>query len=786
MADDGKTEGKGDRFTPDEVIATQRNRQLFVLSGVIIVLAALVYLTTTFKDTESPLKDVPLVGGTLDDPAFAKEDVKQIELWVGAQGDRLAIARDGKQWRVPSRFNAPADESDVDALLLQVFAAKRLNRAGTETESQYVNYRLSDAQGVHLRLTDDKGGELLHVMVGRGETGARDFVRLMGDGTDPGIFELTGAGGDFNTLYSTLNLDADGAPQAKGWISTKGFQTMPFTAVAQSLAIKDGDSTLVFKRKQGADETEEAWELTEPHVVPADGAEVRAVIDALMNYNASDIAGRDTDATGFGFMESGREIALTYSDESNIRTVRLYFGRLNDDNEVAVWLKSEDKGEYIYWAGDFILSRLFRPKADFVKKQRVSPYPDGADIDNITILDDGALLELAREKQGSVVNWKLLQPWASPGSQIAVSGLLVALNTLQGYRTGGEADYDALGVSPGLATRVITLRYIPRGVPDDSDGQDETDPPDGQPPADTELAHETATLYFGKTRQGEVPMLRISGDKTDLYWLSETVLERLFRPAIDFAMPKAFKPVPEGWTLSEVRRVNDGKVGRMVHKPVAEDGGKRWMLGDGDDEMANQTEAAGLIRDLNALEGIGQATLDKQEYGLGEGLSARMIDLRLTRDESTQVVSLYFGKSKWDRVTLMIASEGAEQFYLVAPSSVDALFSRVLKDYNVKVRHILISWAGKNPRVTPMDPDRTKEQATALANELLERFRNGEEFTELQKTHNEDSADPTAVYDVDPRSQWVPEFKELSSRLEVGEADIVESDFGYHIITRIE
>lgn len=54
---------QSDRFTPDEVIAKQRNRQLFVLSGIIIVLAVLVLITRQFKDDESPLKDVLLAGG---------------------------------------------------------------------------------------------------------------------------------------------------------------------------------------------------------------------------------------------------------------------------------------------------------------------------------------------------------------------------------------------------------------------------------------------------------------------------------------------------------------------------------------------------------------------------------------------------------------------------------------------------------------------------------------------------------------------------------------------------
>ena len=783
-----ETETKGERFTPDEVIAKQRNKQLFVLSAIIIVLAGFVFLTLEFKDDESPLADVPLIGGSVEEPAFIKDDVKKIEIWKGPAGSKVVLNRDGNEWRVPSRFNAPADKSDIDALLLQVIATKRLNRASTETEAQYANYRLDDANAVHLRLTDDKGTELLHVLVGRSETGARDFVRLTGEGAAPGIFELTGQGGDFNTLYSTLNLDPEGAPQAKRWVSNKGFQPLPFAAVVQSLTIKDGDTTLVFKRKPGVDETQEEWQLTEPQVVAANGGEVRSVIDALMNYNAGDIAGRDEDSQKFEIMQKQREIVLTYREETNLQTVRLYFGKQNDDNEVAVWLKKEDKGGYIYWAGDFILDRLFRPKSDFLQKQRAKPTPDGADVQHINVLDEGTTVELQREQQGAAVTWKILQPWQGEADRIEVANLLTGLNTLQGYRTDGEADHDALGVSPGLATRVITLQYKAVKPDGDSDGQDAEDPPESQPedpaPEPDPPTLKTATLYFGKTMQGEVPMLRVDGVATELFWLAESALERLFTQPIDYVKPQPIELVPEGWELQEVRRVDDGKVSQMVNEAVAEDGGKRWMLNEPVEDMTNQGEAGALVSDLTSLGAVEQPGLDKTEFALGEDLSTRAIDLRMTKEEETQIVSLYFGKPKWERATLMVSRGGEETFYLLPQAKADGLFNRILQDYDVKVRHILVSWEGLG--VPLKQAGRTQDEAHELAKKVLQRYRDGEDFIELQQEFNEDSGNPTAVYDVSPSAGLVEPFKRLSANLKVDEADIVESRFGYHVIKRIE
>jgi parvulin-like peptidyl-prolyl isomerase len=54
--------------------------------------------------------------------------------------------------------------------------------------------------------------------------------------------------------------------------------------------------------------------------------------------------------------------------------------------------------------------------------------------------------------------------------------------------------------------------------------------------------------------------------------------------------------------------------------------------------------------------------------------------------------------------------------------------------------------------------------------------------------HSEDpgSADSGEAYDVAPDAQLVIEFRQLGLRLDVNEVGVVESDFGYHIIKRVE
>ncbi len=111
-----------------------------------------------------------------------------------------------------------------------------------------------------------------------------------------------------------------------------------------------------------------------------------------------------------------------------------------------------------------------------------------------------------------------------------------------------------------------------------------------------------------------------------------------------------------------------------------------------------------------------------------------------------------------------------------------------------KVTHILISWKGKNARVTPKDPNRTEAQAKKLAEECWQQYQaaspadKDKVWTELQKKHNEDSGDVHNKYDVTPQAGLDTQFKEVSLTTAVNKVRITmpPGDFGYHVIRRIE
>jgi parvulin-like peptidyl-prolyl cis-trans isomerase-like protein len=106
------------------------------------------------------------------------------------------------------------------------------------------------------------------------------------------------------------------------------------------------------------------------------------------------------------------------------------------------------------------------------------------------------------------------------------------------------------------------------------------------------------------------------------------------------------------------------------------------------------------------------------------------------------------------------------------------------------VKHILISWKDLGDafggRLDPRAAKRTKAEAEALVKQLVKQLQDGADFDTVMKANSEDlgSASSGRPFTVTPDAQLVIEFRQLSTRLNVGEVGVVQSDFGFHIIKR--
>lgn len=77
------------------------------------------------------------------------------------------------------------------------------------------------------------------------------------------------------------------------------------------------------------------------------------------------------------------------------------------------------------------------------------------------------------------------------------------------------------------------------------------------------------------------------------------------------------------------------------------------------------------------------------------------------------------------------------------------------------------------------------DDASQLAEDVLQKANNGEDFVELMKQYNDDTSEKESGYTF-PEGEMVPSFETAAFSLKIGEiSDIVESDYGFHIIKRI-
>jgi hypothetical protein len=116
---------------------------------------------------------------------------------------------------------------------------------------------------------------------------------------------------------------------------------------------------------------------------------------------------------------------------------------------------------------------------------------------------------------------------------------------------------------------------------------------------------------------------------------------------------------------------------------------------------------------------------------------------------------------------------------------------------HIKLQHVLISFAGKVPG---KNVTRSREEARALAAQILDRARKGEDFDELVRAHTDDRA--PGIYALSnsgvapaagefSRDRMVPAFGDVGFALAPGqigmaEYDPVKSPYGWHIIKRLE
>ena len=135
---------------------------------------------------------------------------------------------------------------------------------------------------------------------------------------------------------------------------------------------------------------------------------------------------------------------------------------------------------------------------------------------------------------------------------------------------------------------------------------------------------------------------------------------------------------------------------------------------------------------------------------------------------------------------------GAEQTPQASDVVTGDILAREANTNSAVVKHILIGWndgdggkdAGKDPRAAK----RTKKDAEDQVRSLMKMIAGGADFDALMKQWSEDpgSAQSGHPYAVTPSASLVIEFKQLGLKLKINEVGVVQSEYGFHIMKRVE
>jgi len=240
--------------------------------------------------------------------------------------------------------------------------------------------------------------------------------------------------------------------------------------------------------------------------------------------------------------------------------------------------------------------------------------------------------------------------------------------------------------------------------------------------------------------------------------ITEAELQKLMRPQLEkMAQQSAQLPPAFAQTLEKQIRqhvLNQLIVGRLLDEKV-----KEANIVTTDEEVTKQIEQmASAQRPPLSVEEL-KNIVENQGYVFDDWkneIRKQLGQQKLFRSQSSGSIN--------------VTEEDAKKYYDENPTQFE------VKE-QVRASHILIK-----PDIT--DPNNDPNQAKAKIEGLLKQIKDGADFAELAKAN---SACPSAAQGGDlnffPRGKMAAPFEKAAFELEVGKvSDIVETQFGYHII----
>ncbi len=244
--------------------------------------------------------------------------------------------------------------------------------------------------------------------------------------------------------------------------------------------------------------------------------------------------------------------------------------------------------------------------------------------------------------------------------------------------------------------------------------------------------------------------------------ITEAELQKLLKPQLERMAQRAQK-LPPAIAQSLEKQIRQQVLDRLIVGRLLDEKAKEANIVITEEEVINQiTELAAAQRPPLSLEDFKKKIA---EYGQSFDELKQQIRKGMTYQKAVE--AQWAGK-------INITEEDAKKYYDENPTKFG------VKE-QVRASHILIK---PDTTDSEADPNQAKAEAKAKIQGLLEQIKGGADFAELARANSTcSSAAQGGDLKFFPRGKMVPPFDKAAFALEVGKvSDIVETQFGYHII----
>jgi peptidyl-prolyl cis-trans isomerase C len=252
----------------------------------------------------------------------------------------------------------------------------------------------------------------------------------------------------------------------------------------------------------------------------------------------------------------------------------------------------------------------------------------------------------------------------------------------------------------------------------------------------------------------------------DGFNILESEIEKLVKPQLEMLAKQSSQLGPE---FAE-------QYAKQLRKQFLEQTVRRYLL----DKEVN--EANIVITDEEVMSMINEITSSQREPLSLEEFKKKMAEYGQSFDEVKEEIRSGLARNKFMEAKwagkINVTEEDARKYY-------DENTRQFETPEQVRASHILIKPELADPNA---DPNDAKAKARAKTEGLLKQIKDGADFVELAKAH---SVCPSAPQGGDlgffPRGETTPAFEKAAFELEIGQiSDIVETEYGYHIIKATE